>query len=191
MDFLWALWQNVHAEELDDTYGYTGDTEMCLDFDELAPPFPVSATLNLLDIYGASYEQGSFWDIAHMSELGYDELIDEEWFVSLSRLQSPFMPNAVIMKRGSVDPNGKTQSAQSFEAIAQGPNGARRRRRDDIYHSAMAKTRDTGQGRSEVLATWAYDICVDEEDENGELCEPPPEGFDDCSEASIDPQTGM
>merc|ERR1719295_493204 len=94
------------------------------------------------------------------------------------------------MKRGSVDPNGKSQSAQSFEAIAQGPNGARRRRRDDIYHSAMAKTRGAEQSRVEMLATWAYDICVDEEDENGELCEPPPEGFDDCSEASIDPQTG-
>ena len=188
IDYQWSLWQSTYSYINGDGDAYSGDVDGCISYEATGwNSIAVRETFDLKMDYNAVYEKGTFWEMAHVEELGIIGDTDSaiSWFIDIDD-----------------DENGENN--ESNEVIEDSKDLVYSQIIDDLMADIES---DIGSGigsdamhkmvtpldvdqRIDAVDRWAYSECIAEEERTGSICELPEIGYEDCSGMRVDVETG-
>jgi len=179
VDFLWAIWQDCNdydgANIASNSNGYDKSVTAILEYDAmeaagLSPgPKQISDTFDIYEDYDVSYEKGDFWVNANVDGAGncVSDEINDDWFYN-ERSESELDEDEKVEEE-------YRRSKRSSMSVS----GA-------IWKNLKSKYPDAPiRG---LVAEWAEEVCLYEQQQAGIDC-PIPDELPDCDDFPVDPDT--
>merc|ERR1719499_727313 len=179
VDFLWAIWQDCNdydgANIASNSNGYDKSVTAMLEYDAmeaagLSPgPKQISDTFDIYEDYDVSYEKGDFWINANVDGAGncVSDEINDDWFYN-ERSESELEEDEKVEAE-------YRRSKRSSMSVS----GA-------IWKNLKSKYPDAPiRG---LVAEWAEEVCLYEQQQAGIDC-PIPDELPDCDDFPVDPDT--